>query len=54
MSGGAKEECVYDICERGGGGMPGNFYLRECFFNDKTINFFQIFCNVAVGSQIHL
>lgn len=31
--------------------MLGDFYLRECFYNYKTIDFFQIFSNFAVGSQ---
>ena len=53
-SGGAKEECVKE--NLGGGGHACGFLFNfskvtENANNDKTIDFFHIFSDVAIGSE---
>ena len=57
-SGGAKEECVKEIFLGGGagGGHACGFLFNfskvtENVNNDKTIDFFHIFSDVAIGSE---
>ena len=57
--GGAKEECVKEIFTGGGGGGRACLWISiqfllsdgECYYNDKTIDFFHIFSDVAIGSE---
>ena len=55
--GGAKEECMKEIWGGAGGHACGNLFNfskvsdGECYYNDKTIDFFHIFSDIAIGSE---
>ena len=52
--GGAKEEFVNEFFGGAGGGYACGFLISECYYNDKTIDFFPHLQRMLLsGPEIH-